>query len=348
MTRSSASTWLVSVFLVASLGCKKQEATPTEPAPSVAAPAPAPAPAAPTGAAIAQRYVDCWGFLSAKDWASFQTCYAPGIVSDFVDSGMPPVSSWDDIQKLHNLPLATAFPDAKGTVELTLVNGSRAVTIALLTGTQTGPLVGPGGTIPPTGKRIGVRVAHAVEWAPDGKAVVKEQYYQDMGQMLAQLGVSPAPARPAVTEPWKAETVIASDAATEKRNLDVVNQAITLFNQHELVWAESGVPVDWNHDAAIAAHDDLFKGFSDLKIEVADSLAAGAWVVQKGQFIGTNDGDVASMGLKKTGKKLSIGFLQLWKVNPDGKIAGSWGFWNSAAFAMQLGLGGPPPKAATP
>jgi predicted ester cyclase len=114
----------------------------------------------------------------------------------------------------------------------------------------------------------------------------------------------------------------------------------------DLVWSEIGVPVDWNHDQAIQAHDDLFKGFSDLHIAADATWAAGPWVVQRGTYSGTNDGDVAAMGLKKTGKKLSIGFLQLWKVNPDGLISGSWGFWNSAAFAMQLGLVPPPAPPA--
>ena len=39
----------------------------------------------------------------------------------------------------------------------------------------------------------------------------------------------------------------------------------------------------------------------------------------------------------QAGKKMSIGFLQLFKLK-DGKLTRSWGFWNSAAFATQLGL----------
>jgi predicted ester cyclase len=359
MTRT---TWMASALLVFALACKKEappgaEAPPPAPSMAEASKAPEPAKSASAaGEALAKRYLECWGFFSAKDWASFQTCYAPDIVSDFVDSGMPPATSWAQIQEMHNLPLATAFPDARGEVELTLINGRNGLTIALVTGTQTGPLRTPAGDVPPTGKKIGLQVAHTVEFDSAGKAVDKEWHYQDLGTMLAQLGLSPAPARPAADKPWPTrETVVATGDAGEQKRIDVVNQAIELFNKHDakgmgallapdLVWSEIGVPVDWNHDQAIAAHDELFHGFSDLRIAPDTTWAAGEWVVQRGNFSGTNDGDVASMGLKKTGKKLSIGFLQLWKVNADGKISGSWGFWNSAAFAMQLGLV-PPPAA---
>ena len=131
------------------------------------------------------------------------------------------------------------------------------------------------------------------------------------------------------------------------------------FNKHDpkalgdlfaddLVWSETGIPKDWNKKEAIAAHAGLFKGFSDLKMTQASLWGAGDYVVFQGTFAGTNNGDLPDMGIKKTGKPLSIGFLQLYKFNKDGKLSRSWGFWNSAAFAMQLGLVKPPSDGKAP
>ena len=54
------------------------------------------------------------------------------------------------------------------------------------------------------------------------------------------------------------------------------------------------------------------------------------------------------MGIKKpTGKDMSLTFLQLWKLDKDGKITNSWGYWNSMKFAGDLGML-PPPAAAKP
>jgi predicted ester cyclase len=348
------SPWLVSALLVVSLGCRKKEA-PAEPqqAPPTPPPAqpasPEPVKAAPTGDDLAKRYQECWGLFNAKDWAGFQTCYGADAVSDWVDSGTPPVTGAAAIVEQHAKPTATAMPDVKGEVELTLVSGKNAATVALFTGTHTGPLAMPGGEIPATQKKIGLRVAHAVVFGEDGQRVSKEWFYLDMGTMFAQLGLSKAPARPVVDKAMASETVVAKDDDEEKRNLASVEKIIEAFNKHDLeavadlmspglVWSESGMPADWNLEQSIKAHDDLFKGFSDLSITTTTMWAAGDYVVQQGVFAGTNDGDVRSMGLKRTKKKMSLNFLQIWKFDGEGKLVGSWGFWNGAAFAQQLGL----------
>ncbi len=311
------------------------------------------------GAALAQRYQDCWGFFSAHDWKAFETCYAPGVVSDFVDSGMPSATGWDSIFAQHTRPLVDAMSDVRGSVELTLINGDSGVTVALLLGTHDGALATPAGAIPATQKKIGQQVAHAVHFARGGKAVDREWFYQDMGGMLAQLGVIQVPARPAALEPWSPETVIARGDAREKRNLGVIDAVTAAFNRHDaaamdalmaddLVWSELGVPVDWNRAAAMASHAGLFKGFSDLKITPTTTWAAGDYVVMQGLFAGKNDGAVPDMGIAApTGRQIALNFLQLYKLDASGKITRSWGFWNGAAFAAQL-MGPPPGPAPKP
>ena len=365
---------LVALLIVSSsllvVACKKKEgATSTSdqtPAAKPVAPAepakPAPAPPPPaktvTGDDLAKRYVECWGYFSAKDWDNMKTCYAPNIVSESVDSGMPPVTGWNDVHDKTEKPMVDAFPDVKGDVELTLINGKNGVTVALLTGTHSGTLKTPAGDVPATNKKFGLQVAHAVHFVDDGKSVDKEWFYQDMGELMSQLGLSKAPARAASDKPWGSnEIVVAKNDDAEKKNVDVVKAADDAFNKHDakamdaligddLVWSEIGMAKDWNKKEASAMNAQLWKGFSDIKFDVSTIWGAGDYVVEQGTMSGTNDGPMPGMGLaKKTGKPVKLQYLQVWKIK-DGKVSRSWGFWNSLAFAGQLGLVPPPPAAA--
>ena len=87
---------------------------------------------------------------------------------------------------------ATAFPDS--TVETTRVVADEHGVAMEFTGrgTQTGPLGGPMGEIPPTGKRVTVPFAQVLEMQ-QGKVARARLYFDAMG-MLVQLGVIPAPA----------------------------------------------------------------------------------------------------------------------------------------------------------
>jgi steroid delta-isomerase-like uncharacterized protein len=362
---------LVFALMLPLAACKKKEAeTPTPTPGSGSAPAmgsgsaamagsgsaAAKPPAKPaTGDEMAKRYVECWGFFSAHNWDSLKGCYAAGATSDHVDTGMTATGP-DEIDQKQARPLGTAFSDIKGDVELVLINGKNGVTVANLTGTNDGVMKTPMGDMPPTKKKIGMQVAHSVHFTDDGKTVDKERFYADMGEMMGQLMPDPKhPVRPASDKAWgPTETVIAKDDDTEKKNLAAAKAGLEAFNKHDmkameasfaddLVWSEIGVPKDWNKKEAVAAHADLFKGFSDLKITPDTAWAAGDYVVAEGTFAGTNDGAVASMGIaKKTGKPMSIHFLQIFKMK-DGKLTRSWGFWNSMKFAGDLGMLPPPP-----
>lgn len=86
---------------------------------------------------------------------------------------------------------ATAFPDS--TVETTRVVANEQGAAMEFTGrgTQTGPLRGPMGEIPPTGKSVTVLFAQVIEMR-QGKVARARLYFDAMG-MLVQLGVIPAP-----------------------------------------------------------------------------------------------------------------------------------------------------------
>jgi steroid delta-isomerase-like uncharacterized protein len=87
---------------------------------------------------------------------------------------------------------ATAFPDSQ--VETTLlIAGDQGAAIEFVgRGTHTGPLAGPAGDIPPTGRTVDVPFAQVLELR-DGK-IVRLRLYFDTATLLQQLGVLPASA----------------------------------------------------------------------------------------------------------------------------------------------------------
>jgi predicted ester cyclase len=61
--------------------------------------------------------------------------------------------------------LRTAFPDLNFTVHHTVAEGDIVAFHSTMTGTHLGPLtLGPGRTLPPTGKAVAVRHMHFLRW----------------------------------------------------------------------------------------------------------------------------------------------------------------------------------------
>jgi ketosteroid isomerase-like protein len=87
---------------------------------------------------------------------------------------------------------ATAFSD--GRVEVTNVAATDDASLVEFTGrgTHDGPLTGPTGAIPPTGRKIEIRFC-SVGRLVNGKIAESRLYYDALG-LLMQIGVIPAPA----------------------------------------------------------------------------------------------------------------------------------------------------------
>jgi predicted ester cyclase len=84
----------------------------------------------------------------------------------------------------------TALPDAKTEITNVVADGENWVFTEFIgRGTHTGALVGPAGTIPPTGRRIGFPVGELMR-LEGGKFVLVHVYY-DGATLLRQLGVFP-------------------------------------------------------------------------------------------------------------------------------------------------------------
>jgi steroid delta-isomerase-like uncharacterized protein len=79
-----------------------------------------------------------------------------------------------------------AMPDVKGTVTNAFANTDRAVLEVTWEGTHTGPLAGPGGTIPASGKRQVTDSAWVFHL--DGDRIKESRNYFDMLSLLQQLG----------------------------------------------------------------------------------------------------------------------------------------------------------------
>ena len=90
-----------------------------------------------------------------------------------------------------------AFPDMRGRDEFKAESGETAINEWTATGTHTGPLEGPQGTIAPTGKGITIRGADAIT-VRDGLITSHRAYYDQMGFMI-QLGLIPEEAVAAST-----------------------------------------------------------------------------------------------------------------------------------------------------
>ncbi len=81
-----------------------------------------------------------------------------------------------------------AFPDARGTITKAVAGDSTATVELIWEGTHTGPLMGPGGTIPPSGKRQTTRAVEVFTF--EGERIKESHHYFDMMTLLQQIGAA--------------------------------------------------------------------------------------------------------------------------------------------------------------
>jgi steroid delta-isomerase-like uncharacterized protein len=82
----------------------------------------------------------------------------------------------------------TAFPDGKGRIENTIVDGHKGAAEVVWTGTNTGALNG----MPPTNKPVSMR--GMVSITEQGGKIANSRHYLDVAGMMTQLGVTPGAA----------------------------------------------------------------------------------------------------------------------------------------------------------
>jgi predicted ester cyclase len=343
MVRAAAAL-VSSSFVVATLACGGSQA-PEQ--------ADASAPAAPSVLSPAERaawYQECWADFNGRAWDKFRACYADTVDSEQVDSGHPAAKGIEATMAV-DMGLTEAFPDIRGTGELILVKGDTIVSVYLLRGTHTGPLLRPGGeSIAATGRPIGYYQAHVVQTDASGSKVVREAFYSDSGTILAQLGLNPAPARPVVTDaPSQPTIVIAAGTPAELGNVDLLRAQMAAYNSHDakgvaafnapdFVYHDMAMPADQTAKESYASTVEFFKAFPDAKLAPGPAWGAGDYAVVVGRFEGTNTGPLPAMGMKTaTNKPVSVRYLDITRWE-SGKLKEEWLFYDGMAMARQLAL----------
>lgn len=123
--------------------------------------------------------------FNANDWDGFQNLMTEDAVYDEVATsrtieGVAPIieamKGWKE-----------AMPDVKGTVNSAASTGKGVVLEVTWKGTHTGPLAGPEGSIPATGKSQTTRSSWVMEF--DGPKHKRSRHYFDMLSFMKQLGL---------------------------------------------------------------------------------------------------------------------------------------------------------------
>lgn len=130
--------------------------------------------------------------------AAFNRQDLDGIVAFYTEGaeltvpGRPTAKGKAAIKEIWRSQLG-AFPDAKLTVTRFVDAGDASVIELTFAGTNNGPLAMPDGTeLAATGKRVSLRSASVAEL--DGDLIKRHRVYGDNVELMAQLGLLPAPA----------------------------------------------------------------------------------------------------------------------------------------------------------
>lgn len=134
----------------------------------------------------ADRHIAAFNAKNADDFVGNES---PDI--EFVLPGAITLRGRDQVRGYIQI-FWSAFPDGRVTAGAQIVTDDACVTESVFNGTHTGTLSTPDGDIPPTGKRVSLRQV-AVQRIEDGK-VASEHLYFDQLELMAQLGLAPAPA----------------------------------------------------------------------------------------------------------------------------------------------------------
>ncbi len=135
-------------------------------------------------ASIAREAVEAF---NASDWDRSKAIVTPDYVLNELgtqrriegpDAAIESMQGWKE-----------AMPDVVGTVTNTLVSGNTVTLQITWEGTQTGPLEGPMGTIPASGKRQVTPAAWILTF--EGERIKESHHYFDMVTVLTQIGAMP-------------------------------------------------------------------------------------------------------------------------------------------------------------
>jgi steroid delta-isomerase-like uncharacterized protein len=125
-----------------------------------------------------------YDLINARDIDGFGRQLADDFAEREDLPGFPPTKT-GVVQYFRSL--IEAFPDLHMAPEDVIASGDKAVARVLATGTHKGPFVG----IPPTGKRVTVKLIDIIRFGDDGRAREHWGVIDQFG-MMQQLGAIPA------------------------------------------------------------------------------------------------------------------------------------------------------------
>jgi steroid delta-isomerase-like uncharacterized protein len=133
---------------------------------------------------VAGEYVDAF---NAADWQRFKATLAPDIVYEEAGTQRRIQGVEEYVQLCQGWK--QAFPDATGTIMQALAGDNLVAQEVAWEGTHSGPLVGPAGTIPASGRRV---VSPATLWITfQGDKVKEVHHHLDLMGLLQQIGALP-------------------------------------------------------------------------------------------------------------------------------------------------------------
>ncbi len=127
--------------------------------------------------------------FNAADWERLGASIAPDVVYDELGTQRR-TEGWELYREAMQ-DWKRAFPDATGTITNAFASDNSVTLEITWEGTHTGPLEGPAGTIPASGKRQVTDAAMVFSF--DGEKVAECRHYFDSMTLMQQIGAAPTP-----------------------------------------------------------------------------------------------------------------------------------------------------------
>jgi steroid delta-isomerase-like uncharacterized protein len=136
---------------------------------------------------LTQAARDAVSAFNNNDWGKYQELFTSDCLYDEVGTSRRLEGLDAIVQALKGWK--EAMPDVKGTVTNAVSTGNTVTLEVTWQGTHTGPLQGPSGTVPATGKQQTTRASWVLDF--EGGKVKASRHYFDMLSFMQQLGVLP-------------------------------------------------------------------------------------------------------------------------------------------------------------
>ena len=81
---------------------------------------------------------------------------------------------------------------------------------------------------------------------------------------------------------------------------------------------------------------DVVAAFPDFSSTIEDIIAEGDKVAIRELWRGTNKGDIEALGIKATGKEVTLEIICIFRIK-EGKVAETWEIFDMMSFMNQLG-----------